>query len=49
VTTVGERLAFWPFRHETLDEDLRAAGLDAEASTYDPDVDRYLVTARRPR
>jgi SAM-dependent methyltransferase len=48
VTTVGERLRFWPFRREALDEDLRAAGLVPEASTYDDDVDRYLVTARRP-
>jgi len=47
VRTVGERLAFWPFRRETLDEDLRAAGLEPETSTYEDDVDRYLVTARR--
>jgi SAM-dependent methyltransferase len=49
VTTHGERLPFWPFRHETLDEDLRAAGLETETSTHDAEVDRYLVTARRPR
>jgi SAM-dependent methyltransferase len=48
VTTLGERLPFWPFRRETLDEDLRAAGLAPEASTYEADVDRYLVMARRP-
>jgi SAM-dependent methyltransferase len=48
VTTHGERLAFWPFRRETLDEDLRAAGLEPGASTSDAEVDRYLVTARRP-
>ena len=47
VRTHSERLTFWPFRHETLDEDLRAAGLEPEASTYAPDVDRYVVTARR--
>ena len=47
VTTHGERLAFWPFRHETLGEDLRGAGLAPETSTYADDVDRYLVTARR--
>jgi len=46
VTTHSERLAFWPFTHDTLDEDLRAAGLTPESTTYDPDVDRYLVTAR---
>jgi hypothetical protein len=49
VTTLGERLPFWPFSHDTLDEDLRAAGLEPERSTYEPEVDRYLVTARRPR
>jgi SAM-dependent methyltransferase len=48
VRTVGERLAFWPFRHEELDEDMRAAGLAPEASTYEAGVDRYLVSARRP-
>jgi SAM-dependent methyltransferase len=48
VRTHRERLAFWPFRHETLDEDLRAAGLEPVTSTYGADVERYLVTARRP-
>jgi SAM-dependent methyltransferase len=49
VTTLGERLTFRPFSHETLREDLRGAGLEPETSTFEPDVDRYLVTARRPR
>ena len=47
VETVAEALAFWPFTHEELAEDLRAAGLTVEASTYAPDAERYLVTARR--
>jgi SAM-dependent methyltransferase len=47
VATHGELLAFWPFTEGELDDDLRAAGLAPEASTYAPDVDRYLVTARR--
>jgi SAM-dependent methyltransferase len=47
-TAHAERLAFWPFTHEALREDLRAAGLAPVTSTYDPDVGRYLVTARRP-
>jgi SAM-dependent methyltransferase len=47
VTTHGERLAFWPFAHETLTAELRAAGLDPETTTYAPDAERYLVTARR--
>jgi SAM-dependent methyltransferase len=47
VSAHGERLRCWPFRHETLDEDLRAAGLEPETSTYAAAVGRYLVTARR--
>jgi SAM-dependent methyltransferase len=46
VVTPGERLQFWPFRHETLDEDLRAAGLTPASSTWRPDAERYMVTAR---
>ena len=48
VSTVRESLAFWPFTHPELDGDLRAAGLAPATSTYAPDADRYLVTARRP-
>jgi SAM-dependent methyltransferase len=47
VTTRGERLRFWPYSHETLRHELRDAGLEPETSTFEPDVDRYLVTARR--
>ncbi len=43
-----ERLLFWPFTHGTLEGDLRA-GLEPVASTYEEDVERYLVTARRGR
>jgi len=43
---VAERLEFWPFMPEQLDEDLRAAGLSPEPSTFAPDVDRYMATAR---
>jgi SAM-dependent methyltransferase len=46
-TTQGERLTLWPFTHEALHDDLRSAGLAPAASTYEPDVGRYLVTARR--
>jgi len=48
VTSHAERLAFWPFRHEDLDADIRSAGLVATFSTYDPTVDQYLVTAEPP-
>ena len=47
VAALRERLEFWPFGERELDDDLRAAGLTPAASTYAPDVDRYLVTARR--
>jgi SAM-dependent methyltransferase len=47
VKTLGERLRFWPYSHETLRAELRAAGMTPETSTFEPDVDRYLVTARR--
>ncbi len=46
--TRSERLAFWPFAHEALEDDLRAAGLDPHASTWTPAAERYLVLARRP-
>jgi len=47
VHTVSEAFPVWPFTHEQLHDDLRAAGLEPQASTYTPDVERYLVTARR--
>jgi SAM-dependent methyltransferase len=47
VTTHAERLAFWPFSHAALHDDLLAAGLEPALSTYAPDAERYLVTARR--
>jgi SAM-dependent methyltransferase len=48
VTTLGERLPFWPYSYETLCEELGAAGLTPEATTFDAEVDRYLLSARRP-
>jgi len=47
VTTHGERMAFWPFGHDTLRGDLRAAGLKPTTTTYSDEGSRYLVTARR--
>ena len=43
-----ERLAFWPFRHEDPDADIRTAGLVRTLSTYNPTVDQYLITAKLP-
>lgn len=45
VTTHAERLAFWPFTHDDLEADLRAAGLTPATTTYGPDAERYMVTA----
>jgi len=45
----AEALEYWPFTHEELDEDLRASGFAPASSTWSPDVDRYLVTARAQR
>jgi SAM-dependent methyltransferase len=47
VHTHGETLGFWPFTHEELAADLRAARLEPASSTYAPDAERYLVTAVR--
>jgi SAM-dependent methyltransferase len=49
VHTVAEHLTFWPFRHEELLDDLAAVGLEVETTTYAPDAERYLVTAKRSR
>ena len=41
-----ERLPYWPFTRGELADDLSATGFEPVASTWAPDVDRYLVTAR---
>lgn len=46
-TTHAERLDYWAFSHEELQADLLATGFEPAASTFDPEVERYLVTARR--
>jgi SAM-dependent methyltransferase len=45
VTATHERLTFWPFTHQTLGQGLQAVGLTQSTSTYNPNDDRYLVTA----
>jgi SAM-dependent methyltransferase len=47
VTTHAERLTFWPFTREMLQADLLAASLQPVNSSWAPDAERYLVTARR--
>jgi SAM-dependent methyltransferase len=45
-TTYAERLAYSPFTHGELQDDLLAAGFTPAESTFDRDVGRYLVTSR---
>jgi SAM-dependent methyltransferase len=47
VETYAERLAYWPFTHEELTDDLQAAGLRLAMTTYHREAERYLVTATR--
>ena len=47
VTSHTEQLWFWPFTRDDLRDDLRAAGLAPADSSWAPDAERYLVTARR--
>lgn len=47
VDVVSEHLTFWPFTHDTLAAELRAAGLTPVSSSYTPDAERYSVVARR--
>lgn len=49
VTPYRERLEFWPFSHEDLEADMRAAGLEPVSSTYTAEEERYLVVARKAR
>jgi len=46
-TTYAARLRYWPFTHGELQDDLLYAGFTPAASTFGPEVGRYLVTARR--
>jgi SAM-dependent methyltransferase len=45
-TSYSERLTYWPYTHEELQADLLASGFEPVASTFDPEVGRYLVTSR---
>src|SRR4051812_42092579 len=42
----AESLAYWPFTHTELEEDLRTAGFEPAASTWTAAAERYLVTSR---
>ena len=45
VLTCSERLSFWPYRYEELVAQLQNVGLEVETTTFDPDVEGYLVVA----
>jgi SAM-dependent methyltransferase len=45
-TVYEERLPYWPFTHDELEEDLELAGFAPESSTWSPDAERYAVTSR---
>ena len=45
-TTYAERLPYWSFTHGELQDDLLATGFTPAASTFAPEVGRYLVTSR---
>ena len=47
VETVMERLTVWPFTPAELADDLRTCGLEPEQSTFTPDVQHYLIGARK--
>src|SRR3954469_14273369 len=49
VETYAERLAYWPFTHEELSDDLQAAGLQLAMTTSHPEAERSLVAATRAR
>jgi len=47
VRTCSERLSFWPYRYEQLVAELQSVGLEVAASTFDADVEQYMVVAKR--
>jgi len=46
IRTYSERLTYWPFTYDELIGDLHHAGLSLDATTYQPNLERYLVSAR---
>lgn len=45
VLTCSERLSCWPYRHEELVAQLQSVGLKVETTTFNPDVEGYMVVA----
>jgi hypothetical protein len=38
-------LSCWPYRHEELVAQLQSVGLEVETTTFNPDVEGYMVVA----
>jgi SAM-dependent methyltransferase len=47
VLTCSERLSCWPYRYEELVAELQSVGLAIETTTFNPDVEGYMVVAGR--
>lgn len=45
ILTCSERLSFWPYRYEELVAQLHSVGLKVETTTFNPDVEGYMVVA----
>jgi len=45
VLTSSERLSFWPYRYEQLVAELQSVGLGIVESTFDADIEGYMVVA----
>ena len=45
VRACSERLSFWPYRYEELVAQLQSVGLKVETTTFNPDVEGYMVVA----
>ncbi|MDZ5621687.1 class I SAM-dependent methyltransferase [Nocardioides bizhenqiangii] len=43
----SERLSSWPYRYDELASELQSVGLGVERSTFNPEVEGYLVVATR--
>ena len=47
VLVYSERLSSWPYRYEELVSGLQSVGLGVEKSTFNPEVEGYLVVATK--
>jgi SAM-dependent methyltransferase len=47
ILACSERLSCWPYQYEELVAQLQSVGLKVETTTFNPDVEGYLVVAGR--